>query len=191
MAEDTENPPPAPAKAPIPWLPLGLVLLIIPVITLLLTEFFVIPRLKSSLVAEVRPASAEAPEPPAAEEESSDAHAAKTESAETGDHSTGKNKGGTVTFEEMISNLSGTMGTRFIKVSFEISSSDQRLSELVAAHRPRVQDAIITTLSSHTIQQIEAVGGRDGLRLALMGAINEALGEQVADHLYFTEFIIQ
>ncbi len=172
-------------KARVPWLPLGLVLLIIPVITLLLTEFLVVPRLKASFTtaSEVE-TDDHASEPASSHEESNDSgHGSKAGKSEGAGHK--------VKFDGVVSNLSGTMGTRFIKVSFELSGGNSRLGELVVAHRTHVQDAIITTLSSHTIQEIEAVGGRDGLRLALIGAINEAVGEKAAEELYFTEFIIQ
>ena len=52
-------------------------------------------------------------------------------------------------------------------------------------------DAIITTLSSESIQSLEVPGGRNRLRLSLIDAINQSLNEDLIDQLYFTEFIIQ
>jgi flagellar basal body-associated protein FliL len=54
-----------------------------------------------------------------------------------------------------------------------------------------VQDAIISTLSSMTIQELEAAGGRNSLRVALIAAVNQAIGMDIVEELFFTEFIIQ
>lgn len=204
MADEIPNPESAqqPAKAPFPWLSIALVLLIIPFITLVLTEYLVIPRLKDSMQAIYEQSSTEvatAEEPEHAEPEDShgghsSSHSAHSEASDSGHDSSHKavaKRGNTVVFEDVVSNLKGTMGTRFIKVSFELNSEDGRLGDQIDAHRPRVQDAIITTLSGHTIQEIESIGGRNGLRLALIASINEAIGQEMVDELYFMKFIIQ
>jgi flagellar FliL protein len=176
-----------PKKGSVPWIPLVLVLLFIPIITLVLVEFVVIPKLRGSLehsggdTAQV-------------------AHAAPAEDA-GGGHGGGHGGGGdpepvaaqgtTVVYEDVVSNVAGTMGTRFLKVSFQIVSEDPQLAGIARMREAQVRDAIITTLSSRTIQEIEVVGGRNALRVALIGSINEALGVNLVEELYFLDFIIQ
>jgi flagellar FliL protein len=171
------------AKVSVPWVPLILVLLFIPIITLLLTELVVVPRLRSSLGETTGAAQGE-------QQAAQQTAATATEQAATG--STPTIEGNyDVLFENIVANLSGTMGTRFMKVSFHVTSRDAQLPIIIQARRPRVQDAIISTLSSMTIQELEAAGGRNSLRVALIAAVNQAIGMDIVEELFFTEFIIQ
>lgn len=176
------------AKASVPWIPLVLVLLFIPIITLVIVQFVLIPQLKNSLA---HPDEAHGGDEAAYVEE---------EPAETGGGHGGGHGGGdagpsspanVVVFEDIIANVAGTMGTRFLKVSFQIEGESRQLSSLARTREAQVRDAIISTLSSRTIQEIEVVGGRNALRIALISAINEALGNSLVDELYFLDFIIQ
>ncbi len=163
------------------WLPLILVILFVPVITMALTEFVVIPRLRASL----------GPTGPTEAKSSANAHG---KGGHGKSHGGSKDEGGSTTevvFSDLIANLSGTMGTRYMKVSFHVAGEDSALAETIDASRPRVQDAIITTLSNKTIQELEATGGRNALRVSLISAINQALDEDLVEELYFTEFIVQ
>lgn len=199
MADDESSPEEEvvvekPKKAAVPWIPLVLVLLFIPIITLLLVEFVVIPKLKSSLLeAAAAPTASQAMVAAAA------AEAPAEESQGGGGHGGGHGKpapppagsGTKVTFEDIISNVSGTMGTRFLKVSFQIVSKDPQLATIVKMRDAQVRDAIISTLSSRTIQEIEVIGGRNALRVALISAINGAIGLNLVEDLFFLDFIIQ
>lgn len=181
-----------PTKGGFPLVPLLIVVLVVPVVTLALTEFVIIPRLQSSLDGGDSHAQADA-----APGSSGGGHSApgggghgKPSSSHGGDGA-GHGSGVTYEFEDIICNLSGTMGTRFLKVSFEVVGSDPELSSMIRMKKPRVQDAIISTLSSRTIPDIEVPGGRNGLRIALISAINQAIGFAAVEELFFTEFLIQ
>ncbi|MCZ6674851.1 MAG: flagellar basal body-associated FliL family protein, partial [Verrucomicrobia bacterium] len=162
-------------------------LLVIPAVTLALTEFVIIPRLQSSMGTSDNNAQADS-----RHGSSGGGHSTSSgggHSAGGGDDHLGP--GASYEFEDVICNLSGTMGTRFLKVSFEVAGSDLELSSMIKRKKPRIKDAIITTLSSKTIQDIEVPGGRNALRVALISAINQAIGFAVVEELFFTEFIIQ
>jgi len=175
--------------AAVPWIPLVLVLLFIPIITLVLVEFVVVPKLRNSLTD--------------TGSNGAETHASAPAEAATGGGHGGHGGGGkesaltpgvrgtTVVYEDIISNVAGTMGTRFLKVSFQIVGDDPQLASIARMRDAQVRDSIITTLSSRTIQEIEVVGGRNTLRVALIGSINEALGVNLVDELYFLDFIIQ
>lgn len=168
-------------KGGFPVIPLLIVVLVIPVITLALTEFVIIPRLQSSMGAGESKAKADAGRGSAG----GGGHSAPSGGGELGGDAH------TYEFKDIICNLSGSMGTRFVKVNFEVAGSDPELSNMIKMKKPRVQDAIISTLSSKSIQDIEVPGGRDALRVALVSAINQAIGFAVVEELFFTEFIIQ
>lgn len=182
--EDVEVEEMAPKKAAVPWIPLILVLLFIPIITLVLVEFVVIPKLRNALQDSPSTAVQEASSPQAGEKDVGDSDGGK-------DSPVPRAQGTTVVYEDIISNVAGTMGTRFLKVSFQIVGDDPQLASIARMRDAQVRDSIITTLSSRTIQEIEVVGGRNTLRVALIGSINEALGVNLVDELYFLDFIIQ
>lgn len=171
MAEDNPNDSQEESsKQGKPWLVLSLMLLIVPVVTLAITEFVVIPRLQSSM---------------SSPGENRSAASSRSESA--GD----REAKSSYRFDEVVANLAGTMGTRFIKVSFEVRGRDPDLAHTIRTNQPIVKDAIITALSSESIQSLEIPGGRNRLRLSLIGAINQSLSMDLVEELYFTEFIIQ
>lgn len=172
-----------PPKAKVPWVPLILVLLFIPIITLLLTELVVVPRLRSSMGNDDAAGTQQNGGGTAVAPAAAPATGGSARAGSSGEY--------TVVFTEIVANLSGTMGTRFMRVSFHVAGRDPRMESLIQQRRPRVQDAIITTLSSKTIQELEAIGGRNSLRVALISAINQAIGVEMVQELYFTEFIIQ
>lgn len=187
--EDTKEPEvKEEAKAgKVPWLPLSLMLLIVPVLTLVITEFVVIPRLKVSLGADSGVAAGGTHTPVAV-----DAGGGGHGGGHGGDTSpTAGGSGFSYSFDDMVSNISGTLGTRFIKVSFELRGDSEGFSAQVRNNKPMVQDAIIASLSSVTIQSLEAAGGRNRLRVALIEAINGTLEGVAVEELYFTAFIIQ
>lgn len=187
---DVDSPPPKGGKGGFPLVPLLIVVLAVPVLTLALTEFVIIPRLQSSMGGggESSASASSGHGSSGGSHSSSSGHGSSS-------HGGGKKEdpglGVTYSFDEVICNLSGTMGTRFLKVSFEVIGSDPELSGMIKMKKPRVQDAIISTLSSKTIQDIEVPGGRNGLRVALISAINQAIGFEAVEELFFTEFLIQ
>lgn len=165
-----------------PWLPLILVLLVVPIITIAGMEFVVIPKLIKAL------ASQSAEPNPSKQEHSKerDGGGSQANSKKSPDGSSYSYR-----FEEVISNLSGTMGTRFIKSSFEVTSDSAELRSMIQGNKAQVQDAVMGVLSSRTIKELEVVGGRNALRVNLIEAINQALGVSIVKELYFIELIIQ
>jgi flagellar basal body-associated protein FliL len=181
MAEDEiKNSEEGGAKEGKPWLALSLMLLVVPVVTLAITEFVVIPRLQKSMGQESRKA-------PSSDSEKSSKHRGGHSDAST----TLGGAGNAYTFEDMVANLSGAMGTRFIKISFEVRGENADLAQVLRLNRPIVQDAIITALSSESIQSLEVPGGRNRLRLSLIQSINQSLNQEIVEELYFTAFMVQ
>ncbi len=181
-------------KGGLPLVPLLIVVLVIPVVTLALTEFVIIPRLQSSLGGDNAEAHADTGHGSSGGGHSSSSgggHGSSKSSHGGGHGAADEGPQTSYEFSDIICNLSGTMGTRFLKVSFEVAGGDPELSGMIRMKKPRVKDAIITALSSRTIQDIEVPGGRNALRVALITSINQAIGFEAVEELYFTDFIIQ
>jgi len=169
-----------------PWLMLSLVMLIVPVVTLGITEFVVIPRLQASMGVE--------PSGDGSQSSSKGSHGDGHASEESGGHGKSPTLGGAVnsyTFEDQVANLSGTLGTRFIKLSFEVRGPSDEVAAMIRVNKAIVSDAVILTLSTMSIQALEIPGGRNRLRSSLIESINESIGDDLIDELYFTDFIIQ
>lgn len=170
-------------KAGVPWVPLILMLLVIPIVTIAVMQFVVVPKLVSTLVASLpvqAPADATEGEsigPPEVDPEV-DGEALVP-------------SGNRVVFDELVTNLANTKGSRFLRVSFEVIGKDKTLNGLVESKKSQVHDALITVLGNQTIEDIEATGGRNKLRVALISALNTALGKGIAEELYFLDLIIQ
>lgn len=171
-------------KAGVPWVPLILILLVIPIVTIAVMQFVVVPKLASTLAASL----------PAQSSAKSDDGASVEPSLEEVLDANGEAlgpSGNRVVFDELVTNLANTKGSRFLRVSFEVIGKDKTLGALVESKKSQVHDALITVLGNQTIEDIEGTGGRNKLRVALISALNTALGKGIAEELYFLDLIIQ
>lgn len=121
---------------------------------------------------------------PAKKEEKSGGHGAPAKGKEAADPTTYK-------FENVVVNLSGTMGTRYLKATFLITSDNPDLAERFAAAKPQLTDVTLAVLSSLTLADLEEAGSKNIIRERLIASYNQALGSKVAENLYFSEFVVQ
>lgn len=150
-----------------------------PLLTWVAMEFVLVPRLQKKLSAPATEEAAEA-EPKA------------------GGHG-GKEAGGKVVqadnvydFTNVVVNLSGTMGTRYLKTSFMVTGvKDVDVRKAFEAARGRVTDVTLNVLSSLTLADIEEPGSKNVIREKLVMAYNQAIGKKVAEQVYFLDFVVQ
>jgi flagellar FliL protein len=165
---------PAPAAPPsgggvAAWLPVIAAVILSPVATWATVQFVLLPQMQKKLSA-----------PPAAE-------AAKSSSAPEGKD--GASPG--YEFSNVVVNLSGTMGTRYLKTSFLVTGPDADLKAVFEGAKPRLTDVTLNVLSSLTLADLEEPGSKNVIRERLVGAYNQAIGRKVADQVYFSDFVIQ
>jgi flagellar FliL protein len=186
------------------FLPLIIALVLAPVISWVVAEFVLLPRFKAQLVAaagssgEHAAAPAGHAEAPKAEAHKSEPkaeakHEAKKPEAKKGGHGGGEvaNEGpGSYKYDNVVVNLSGTMGTRYLKTSFLVTGKEN-LRELFDGRQPQLLDATLNTLGSLTLSDLEEVGSRNLIRARLIAAYNEVLGVRVVEQIYFSDFVIQ
>ena len=94
-------------------------------------------------------------------------------------------------FENVVVNLSGTMGTRYLKATFLVTGTKPDLAERFAEAKPQLTDVTLAVLSSLTLADLEEAGSKNLIRERLIASYNQALGAKVADNLYFSEFVVQ
>ena len=118
-----------------------------------------------------------------------DAHGAKKADAHGAKGGGGGGEG--YKFENVVVNLSGTMGTRYLKASFLITGDKPDLAERFAEAKPQLTDVTLAVLSSLTLADLEEAGSKNIIRERLIAAYNQVLGGKYAENLFFSEFVVQ
>jgi flagellar FliL protein len=169
----------APPKAGIKaWLPTIATILLAPVLTWAVGQFVLIPQLQKKIAAA-----------PLTEE-------AAAESSKDGGHGGGHGKDGkdgspNYEFQNVVVNLAGTMGTRYLKTTFLVTGAEADIKSVFEANKPRLTDVTLNVLSSLSLSDLEEPGAKNVLREKLVAAYNQALGRKVAEQVYFSDFVVQ
>lgn len=188
---DSAPAPAAPAAAAAPaggakaWLPVVAALLLAPVATWATVEFVLVPRLQKKLTAPAHEAEAPA---------ESSSHGGSGHGAKEGkDGKEGKSAGGpNYEFANVVVNLSGTMGTRYLKTSFLVTAAGGAdIKSIFEGAKPRLTDVTLNVLSALTLADLEEPGSKNIIREKLVNAYNQALGKKIADQVYFSDFVVQ
>jgi len=160
------------------WLPMILALVLAPAATWATVEYLLLPRLQKKLAASAAGGAGGEGAAPAA------APAGKAGKG-------GKDGGAGYEFQNVVVNLAGTMGTRYLKTSFLITGADPNIKSVFEGSKPKLTDVTLNVLSSLTLADLEEPGAKNLIREKLVGAYNQALGRKVAEQVYFSDFVIQ
>lgn len=171
----------APVGAPtggrfLAWLPAIAGALLAPVATWLAVEFVLVPRLRHQLAAPITPEEAAAARP-----------------AEKDSQGKGGKEGAEASYEfqNVVVNLAGTMGTRYLKTTFLVTGAEPNIKTVFEGAKAKLTDVTLNVLSSLTLADLEEPGAKNIIREKLVTAYNQALGRKVADQVYFSDFVIQ
>lgn len=170
--------PKAPSSAS-PWIPAVCAVLLAPVVSIAVAQFVLMPRFQKKLGA--LPAAAEAP-------------AAAPADAGAGAKAGADGKAAAVNsydFTNVVVNLSGTMGTRYLKTSFTVTGSDPALKQTFDTSKARLTDVTLNVLSALSLAELEEPGAKNLIRDKLVSAYNQTLGHHAVDQVYFSDFLIQ
>lgn len=168
----------AAAKGPNPWIPIIVMVVVMPVISLVMTQYVLIPRIKSSV-------SGEGGKPAASS-------SADSKQGEEGKDGKGDSKQTfSYEFKDVVVNLSGAMGTRYLKTSFSVVSSHPDLQKIVTDNKSHLLDVALSVLSSKSMADLESPGSKNLVRNDLMASFNQALNNEVVEQIYFSEFVVQ
>jgi Flagellar basal body-associated protein len=157
------------------WLPTLTTLLLAPVCTWAVAQFVLIPQLQEKLAGATAEAHAESAGAPG------DGHGANAKAAGAA----------TFEFQNVVVNLAGTMGTRYLKTSFLVTGAEPDIKSVFEQNRPRLTDVTLNVLSSLSLADLEEPGAKNVLREKLVAAYNQALGRKVAEQVYFSDFVVQ
>jgi flagellar basal body-associated protein FliL len=169
------------------WLPVIVVLVAVPVLSFVMAEFVLFPRLEKRLAAGgLAPAAEEnhAAKPAAGEHGKSQGEGHGAEGAEGGPAQSYE-------FKDIVSNLAGAMKSRYIKVTFTAYGSDPKFAEIVEGNRTKLLDTTLSVLGSLNLAETEDAGIKNKVRTSLVQAYHTLLQARVIEEVYFSEFVIQ
>jgi len=183
----TRDPKPEAPTAPAPregrwqdWLPLGVAIILMPLLAYLTTTFVLVPRMQKAL----RPSQAVAVDP---------VRSPRTEVAGKAEKDVlvpGDTKQ-SATLNKLLVNVAGTMGSRYLLASLTLIGDAPDFSARVGQHEPQLRDMASGILNTKTIADLEKPGARNLIRGELLAGFNTILGKSVIQEIYFTDFAIQ
>lgn len=177
--------PAAPARLAVlkAWLPAIAAILLAPVASFAVAQFVLLPRLQHKLAVATPVAVAD------------DSAAGADDSSHGKENKEGKDGGGASNYEfsNMVVNLAGTMGTRYLKTSFVVTPVEKNgnIKSVFDGQKAKLTDITLNVLSSLTLADLEEPGAKNVLREKLVGAYNQALGKRMVDQVYFSDFVVQ
>lgn len=192
----------APAKQPSAWGPVIAMLVLMPAITFGMAQFVIIPKIRAAILPPV--GATDAGHGAAAAKGAHGGHGKET-AAKSGGHGHGHGKetksghgkhgGGEASpaydFDSVVVNLSGTMGTRYLKTSFTVLSGNANLKTIIEENKKQLLDVAITVLSARSLADLEQPGAKNTVRSELAAQFNQALNSDLIEQIYFSEFVVQ
>ncbi|PAW81449.1 MAG: hypothetical protein B9S33_16600 [Pedosphaera sp. Tous-C6FEB] len=198
---------PAPAKGASPLIPLIVMVVGMPTMAFVMTNFVLLPKLKAELAggaAHKAPAEGEA----GAHDAKADAHGAKPEAKAdahgakpdahgakpAGGHGAKDAKGGsrhTFQLSKVLVNVAASGGARYLIANYTLVGSAADFKAKLEERKDQLLDVAIGVMGTKTIPDLEKPGARNLIRNELMAAWNNALGGNVVKEIYITEFAIQ
>ena len=169
------------------WLPAVVAILLAPAATFGVAEFVLLPRLQARLAL-----PAKAGDPAAAHAGEAEAAPAEEHAAEKKEGKGEKDTAADYEYTNLVVNLAGTMGTRYLKTSFVITGVNGAATKPVfEGQKAKLTDITLNVLSSLSLADLEEPGSKNVLREKLVATYNQALGKRVVDQVYFSDFVIQ
>lgn len=157
------------------WLPLIVMVLLMPALAYAMTTFVIVPKLQKGLGGGTAAASAS----PAASGESS----AKSKKAAA-------TKKESVPLNKLLVNVNGA-SSRFLLVSLSVVGSGADFKAQMESHDAQLRDIAQSTLATKTLADLEKPTARNLIRNELLSGFNNVLGDGSVEEIYFPEFAIQ
>lgn len=95
--------------------------------------------------------------------------------------------------ESFIVNLKDNAGSgkRYLKATIELEVAGEAEKKKLEGSKAQMKDTILTLLSSRTFEEILTMEGKLDLKQAVLFQVNQVLGGNIVQRIYFTEFIVQ
>ena len=83
------------------------------------------------------------------------------------------------------------VGKRYLKITMVVEVGGEEQRALVNNKVPQLRDTVLLMLSSRTIAEITTLEAKLELKQLLLARMNRAVGKNVIQRVYFTEFVVQ
>jgi flagellar FliL protein len=95
--------------------------------------------------------------------------------------------------ESFIVNLMDNTGSgkRYLKATIELEISGEADKKKLESYKTQMKDTILMLLSSRSFEEIKTVEGKQDLKQAVLFQINQMVGGNIVQRIYFTEFVVQ
>ena len=191
MAEENEEEKEVGAGKP-SMVPAIIVAVVCPLLTFVVMNYLVVPKFVKS-VTEALGGQVPAKEEKKEEKKKDDGHGGKKEEKKGPDavKVSESAEGTAVEFPRVTVNLKGTMGTRYLRLSFSVVSDSKDLGKKVEENLLKLKDLAQTVLGQKTVADIEMDSAKNVLRSELMAQFNTVLGDGCVKAIYVTDFAMQ
>lgn len=107
------------------------------------------------------------------------------------DKSHGANQAFIHEISNIVVNPAGTGGSRFLSASFGFELASAELEKEFTSREPVIRDALITILSSKTVQQLTDPKEKEIVRYQIKKRLSQLVGTEGINGVYFTDFVLQ
>jgi len=176
------------------WLPLVLSFALMPVLAFVTTKFLILPKVvqaRGGGHAEAEESKAEEEHGDHGEAKAADEHGGGKEKPKDGKGHGGASKKQSVQITKVIVNVAGSSGSRYLMTSFTLAGTNKDFKNMIEENKDQLLDLASTAMASKTISELEKPGARNQLRAELISIFNNALGGNLVQEIYFTEFAVQ
>lgn len=98
----------------------------------------------------------------------------------------------TIPLDEFITNLKNEdKGKNYLKIQVALMYKDKKHTELMESNLNKIRDIVLNDLREKTSEQILEVKNTPKLKEDLLKKLNDSLGEEVIQDIYFTNLIVQ
>ncbi len=159
------------------WMPVIAVVVLVPALSYAMAMFVIAPQLEKRFAAAGASGAA--------------THGAAVAGPATGRDAAKKEATVPYEFKDIVSNLSGSMRSRYIKVTFTAYSSKPEFPKLAEENRAKLLDATIGVLARLSLADLEDPGAKSKVSNEIIYAMEAVLRDRVVEEIYFSEFVIQ
>jgi flagellar FliL protein len=165
------------------WMPVIAVVVLVPVLSYAMAMFVIAPQLEKRFAAASAAQGAEG---------AAGAHGSSGKEGEHGKEGGEKGKP-TIAYEfkDIVSNLAGSMRSRYIKVTFTAYSANAEFPKIAEENRAKLLDATIGVLARLSLADLEDPAAKSKVSNEIIYAMEAVLHERVVEEIYFSEFVIQ
>ena len=93
--------------------------------------------------------------------------------------------------DDIIVNPADTDGKRLLLTSVGLDVAKVEMENDIKTREPMVKDAIISTLSSKSIDQLDDSAYRDTMKTEIIGKLKKLIPSVAINNIYFSKYIIQ